>query len=125
MVFSQLELHSESDVEQKFIVPLLTQVPPLGLGYSSWDFRTKTDIRKLTIGKGTTRKLYYPDYAIVISGLPIMIIEAKAPEEQLSEGYREARLYATEINARYPHKVNPCSRVVATNGRILLCGEWI
>lgn len=121
---SNLTFHSESDVEQKLITPLLTEDSAVGLGYSPWDFRTKVDIRKLTVGKGTSGKLYYPDYAIVISGLPVLIVEAKAPGEDLNEAFREARLYASEINSRYPHNINPCCRIVATNGEDIVCGKW-
>jgi type I site-specific restriction endonuclease len=101
---------SESDVEQKFIVSLLLQAAPDGLGYSDVDYRTKVDIRKLAIDKGNSKKLYYPDYAIVCDGLPLLIIEAKTPGQDLREAMREARLYAAEINASYPKGINPCER---------------
>lgn len=115
---------SESDVEQKFIVPLLVQASPDGLGYSETDFRTKVDIRKLAIDKGNSKKLYYPDYAIVCDGLPLLIIEAKTPGQNLIEAMREARLYAAEINASYPKGVNPCERIFATDGLSILAGFW-
>lgn len=115
---------SESDVEQKFIVPLLLQESPDGLGYSETDFRTKVDIRKLAIDKGNSKKLYYPDYAIVCDGLPLLIIEAKTPGQDLNEAMREARLYAAEINASYPKGVNPCERIFATDGLSILAGFW-
>ena len=60
-------LESESDVEQKFILKLLTSPFPNGLEYSAPDFRTKYDIRKISIGKGNSRKLYYPDYIIILN----------------------------------------------------------
>lgn len=110
------ELANESDVEQKFILPLLTTSPPTGLGYGSIDFRTKPDIRRLKLDKGKAEKLYHPDYAIVIAGIPVFIIEAKRPDEDLVEALREARLYAIELNASFPPHVNPCQRVVASNG---------
>ena len=97
--YQNLTLLSESDVEQKFIIDLLTTEIPDGLGFKTSDFKTKIDIRKIAIDKGTKKKLYFPDYAVVIDGLPLMIIEAKTPGEDLSEAIREARLYATEINS--------------------------
>lgn len=115
---------SESDVEQKFIAPLLVAPSPEGLGYSPFDYRTKTSIKKIIIDKGNTKKLYYPDYVIICDGLPLVVIEAKAPGEDLVEAFREARLYAAAINAEYTNNTNPCEKVIATDGRNLLAGFW-
>jgi hypothetical protein len=123
--FCRLEdLITESDVEQKLIMPALTATPPLGLGYDAVDIRTKSDIKTLTIDKGKKQKLYYPDYAIVLAGLPVMIVEAKKPGESLDEAYREARLYATELNAQFPTGLNPCHRIVVSDGTHLNSGVW-
>jgi hypothetical protein len=122
--YADIELLTESDVEQKFVYRLLTQPEPVGLGYTDFDFRTKTDIRKLQIDKGAKRKLYYPDYAIIVNGIPSLIIEAKTPKEDVSEAFRQARLYATEINASYPKMINPCERIIVTDGTILVAGFW-
>lgn len=116
-------MFTESDVEQKFIYNLLTSSSPVGLDFFPDDVQTKRDIRSFTIGKGTSKKLYFPDYVVVLDGLPTMIIEAKKPQDKdLEEAYREARLYAAEINAAYKTQVNPCSRVIATNGERLIAG---
>lgn len=119
-----VELATESDVEQKFIARFLVESPPFGLGYSANDFLTKIDIRKLAIDKGKGKKLYFPDYAVICDGLPLVIIEAKTPGEDLDEALREARLYASEINSAYQRNVNPCERVIATDGVNLLASYW-
>lgn len=116
MFVKRNELENEADVEMKFIVPLLTTPQPEGLGYSLLDFKPKHDIRKFTIYKGKNEKLYYPDFLVLIAGVPVFIIEAKAPGEDLSEALREARLYAYELNATCPPNVNPCTRVIVTDG---------
>lgn len=113
------ELHTESDVEQKVLWPLIVGPAPLGLGYSSADVLTKPNIRLLEIGKGAERKLYFPDYLALVAGLPVMVIEAKAVGEPIQAALREARLYANEINALFPQGINPCIRVVACNGEQL------
>jgi len=123
-IYSDIDLVTESDVEQKFIYKLLTTPSPVGLGYSDADFRTKADIRKLTIDKGANRKLYYPDYAIITNGLPTIIIEAKTPGENIDEAIRQARLYATEINSMYKNNINPCSRVIVTDGEQVVACFW-
>lgn len=117
-------LATESDVEQKFISRLLIEPLPFGLGYSEYDFVTKNSIRKLSVDKGKSQKLYYPDYAVICDGLPLIIIEAKAPGEDLDEALREARLYASEINSTYQRNINPCERVIATDGIHLIASFW-
>src|SRR4051812_17847347 len=55
------DLITESDVEQKLVLPLLTTRSPLGLGYNIHEVRTKLSIRRFQIDKGKSQKLYYPD----------------------------------------------------------------
>ena len=108
-------LKTESDVEQKFIYPFLSSSHPLGLGYSPSDILTKHILRQHLIGKGR-QKYYYPDYLITLRGIPLIVVEAKSPGEDLETAYSEARLYCAEINAVFPHNVNVCSRIIVSNG---------
>jgi hypothetical protein len=126
MVVLKLETDvvTESDVEQKIVMPLLTSDCPSGLGISPRAIRTKPNIRHFSIGKGKEQKLYYPDYIVVLAGLPVLVVEAKAPGEDLEEAYREARLYAAELNSLYPSSLNPASKVICTDGRQLIAGGW-
>lgn len=117
-------LTNESDVEQKFIYPFLVEPRPLGLGVPSAVVQTKVSVRRFSIGKGVDQKLYYPDYLLVTLGYPLLVVEAKSPNESVEEGYREARLYAAELNALYAHKVTPARFVIACNGRELWYGHW-
>ena len=124
-IFCKLEgLGNESDVEQKLIFPMLTSDLPDGLGYETSEIWTKPDIRKYQIGKEKPKKLYHPDYVIIQSGIPILTIEAKHPDESVDDGLREARLYATEINAKYPTGLNPCQYVISCNGKRLVACKW-
>ena len=91
------DLVTESDVEQKFVYPLLTCDPPTGLGLLPADILTKTNLRRHPIGKGKSSKLYYPDYLIVLAGLPLLVIEVKAPTEPIATALDEARLYGNEV----------------------------
>jgi hypothetical protein len=117
-------LDNESDVEQKLLYPLLTSRNPEGLGYADAEIKTKPNLRKLEIDKGTSKKIYHPDYAILQSRFPVLICEAKSPSENPHGGYREARLYAAEFNSRFPTGVNPCRFILSTNGRSILYGYW-
>jgi len=118
------DLRNESDVEQKLIYPLLVGAEPLGFGILQNEILTKQNIRRLMIGKGNERKSYFPDYLILISGIPLAVIEAKEPNEDIEEAFREARLYANEVNAIFRTGTNPLTKVVATNGTRLLAGFW-
>ncbi len=106
---------NESDVEQKFIYKLLIDEEPIGLGYNDSDIYTKSKLVGYNIGKGK-QKYYYPDYLISMRGFPLMVIEAKAPNEELNLAYAEARLYAAEINAKHPHNIVVCEKIIVSNG---------
>ena len=115
-------LITESDVEQKLIYPLLTSIKPLGLELSSSQILTKTVLRRYEIGKGQSKKYYYPDYLVSIRGIPLMVIEAKKPGELLATAFSEARLYASEVNAAFPHSVNVCQIIIVCNGNEIWAG---
>ena len=115
-------LENESDVEQKFLYGFLTEPQPLGLELPSSVIQTKANLRRFSIGKGAETKLYFPDYVIVMFGLPLVVIEAKSPTESVEEGYRQARLYAHELNALFATDINPAKFIVASNGRDLWYG---
>ena len=110
------DLNNESDVEQKFLYPVLTSEVPSGLGYEPADVLTKALLKVEIIDKGGKKKSYLPDYILVCRGLPFAVIEAKSPNEQLLDAAREARLYALEINTRYDSGINPCKYCIVSNG---------
>lgn len=109
-------LITESDVEQKLIYPFLTSAPPMGFGLDDSQVLTKSLLRQIAIGKGQSQKYYYPDYLVSIRGIPVLVLEAKKPKEDLNAAYSEARLYAEEINAAFPHGINICQLVIVCNG---------
>jgi RNA recognition motif. (a.k.a. RRM, RBD, or RNP domain) len=116
-VFGALaDLRTESDVEQKLLWPLVTSPIPTGFGLHPSDVITKPNIRRLEIDKGSSRKLYFPDYVVVLAGLPLIVVEAKARGESIHQALREARLYGSELNALFPASINPCIRVIACTG---------
>mgnify|MGYP001327306628 CR=1 FL=1 len=112
-------LHSESDVEQKLVWPLLTRPNPVGMGYEPAEIATKHDIRRYEIDKGSKKRLYYPDYIVLLAGFPAMVVEAKAPGESLDDALDEARLYAAKLNESFPSGINPCLRILASNGEVV------
>jgi hypothetical protein len=117
------ELRTESDVEQKVILPFLLNASYLGLR-SGWvrtkEYMSPTEIDK-TAGK---RHGYIPDYSIWVDSVPLVVVEAKAPDVAIQVALREARLYAGEINKRYPPEVNPIGQVLASNGVEFGLSTW-
>lgn len=121
--FSTIALKNESDVEQKLIIPLLTASEWLDVPAEA--IHTKNYLPPANIGKGRKREIgYYPDYSIWFYGFPIAIVEAKSPNEDTEEGFREAQLYAHEINKAYPSGVSPVQIVACINGREIRIGSW-
>jgi len=115
--------NSEGDVEAQIVLPLLTR--PELLGIPLQDVRSKEGISARDIGKGSKRKIgYIPDFCVYKKSLPLLVVEAKAPQGNVVQAYSEGRLYALEINRSFPSGCNPCCRVIATNGVKLLAGSW-
>ena len=116
------EFATESDVEQSFCWPLLTSESFLGI--PNGNIRTKYTISSILIDKGSKAKRYVPDYLIYVQGLPVLVMETKAPGEDLGEAVREAQLYAHTLNSRWASGISPTRFVIATDGIRLLYGEW-
>ena len=108
-------LRNESDVEQRVLYPFF--VSGMFMGYDPSWVLTQEFCAAATIGKGAKkREGYKPDYMISIAGFPLLICEAKEPNVRVDIAISEARLYAAEINARYPTNSNPISIAVGSNG---------
>lgn len=117
------DLVTESDVEQKFIYQFLTQEYPKGCSYNPSSVMTKHRIKPYIIGKSKPKQ-YFPDYMIEIDGVPVMIIEAKNPDVDVYSAFSEARLYANELNAKFIHQINPCRKIIVSNGITTIAGFY-
>jgi len=106
----KLVLRNESDVEQFFVARLLKD-----LGYKDTNILTKHAIPAYVIGKGQKRQSHIPDYQLRMGKMPVLIIEAKHPEEAIDKYTTEAQDYATVVNRGFIGK-NPIQFVLATNG---------
>lgn len=121
---SSSALQTERDVEDKFLYPLLTSEVPSGLGFEPSQVKGQKNLRSFVIGKGKDQKSYIPDYVVVQGSLPLIIAEGKKPGEDVLSAFREARLYASELNSLHPSGLNPVTRVIATNGSRTLAGWY-
>jgi hypothetical protein len=118
-----LALNTESDVEQKIVMPLLSS--PIFLGIAQKEIFTKVYLAPTELDKKAGKDGgYFPDYTIWMRGFPVLVVEAKAPGVLPETGYREASLYARHLNQVYPTDLNPSRFIVATDGKTLLFGYW-
>lgn len=79
---------SESDVEQKFLFPLLTHVSFLAIPNKS--ILTKKSMGVLSfVEKTALPRNYIPDYIVFIHGLPVCVIEAKASDVSVQQAISE------------------------------------
>lgn len=115
------DLSTESDVEQKFIFPLLTH--PSFLAIPAKNILTKKSMGSFRfVEKASLPKGYVPDYMIFIAGLPVCVIEAKAPGVSVQQAISEARTYADHLNKQFATRVNPVGIVVGCNGSEIAFG---
>jgi hypothetical protein len=120
---SSITMRTESDVEQKLIIKLLTASEWLDIPLDY--VHTKQYLPPIDLDKGAGRRIgYYPDYSIWVDAIPVMIVEAKSPNERFEDGFREAQLYAHELNKAYQTGINPVALVLSTNGKSLRFGTW-
>lgn len=105
-------LRNESDVEQFFMARLLKD-----LGWKDSNILTKHAIPAYEFGKGSKKKKHIPDYQLQSGKTPLLIVEAKHPEEPIGKYLSEAQDYAIVVNRGFIGK-NPIQLVLATNGLI-------
>lgn len=113
------DLTNESTVEDFFITRLLKD-----LGYKDEDIKRKESIEELTIPAGGRKKEQYrPDYVCFILQKPRIIIDAKAPGENVDAFHYQVSGYALTINQQFKEE-NPAKYCVLSNGVITKVYEW-
>jgi type I restriction enzyme M protein len=114
-------LRNESDVEQFFVIPLLAD-----LGFGPDYLETKATIPDATVGKGKKKKTYAPDYLAYIARnktKPVLVIDAKHPDERAEEGVSDAQLYASVIRRRMAEP-KPEQYCIGVNGHLLIVKHY-
>jgi hypothetical protein len=121
--FPLYDCSNESDVEQKFLYPLLNH--PQFLAIPSRCILTKKSLRAFSfVSKASLPRDYVPDYLVFLFGFPVLVIEAKSPLMGANVAIAEARLYAHVLNENFPSGTNPVFLVCGCNGREFLVGSW-
>lgn len=111
-------LNNESAVEQFFVIRLLNF-----LGYKDSNIKTKTSIKELIIGRGSSKEKYKPDHVIILKGKPRIVTEVKSPEESLNEWIYQPSGYCLSLNQQ-DSKEDPVRYFILTNGNIFNLFEW-
>ena len=103
------DLHNEADVEALFVEPLIQH-----LGFPHNHIRRKAAIERLPIPRGSKVVHYAPDYVLLDSiGRPVVVVDAKSPNEDPSDYRYQVSGYALLINQRYDD--NPIRYCVVSN----------
>jgi type I restriction enzyme M protein len=92
------------------------------LGYQDADIALKHSISELAVGKGSKKVLYRPDYVLKAAGIPAIVVDAKSPEEDITEWEHQCSSYCLEINKEYDY--NPVKYFVLTNGNQTALYQW-
>ncbi|WP_141655805.1 hypothetical protein [Thiomonas bhubaneswarensis] len=103
------DLTNEATVESRFVDKLLDD-----LGFLPPEVKLKSSLRELKVGKGSKSALYKPDYAIMSSGMPTLIVDAKSTTVNIYEYEQQCSSYCLEINKAFDH--NPVKYYLLTNG---------
>lgn len=110
-------LTNEASVEKLFVDRLLEH-----LGYGDEDLAVKTSIKELKVGSGSGSSLYKPDYVVLSSGFPAIVVDAKAPAQDIDDWVKQCRSYCLELNTMFEH--NPVEYYVLSNGLYTTLYSW-
>jgi type I restriction enzyme M protein len=90
------DLHNEAAVENFLITPLVKQ-----LGYKDSQIKFKKDIPVEKIALGSKSIKYRPDYLLFFDGKPRVVIDAKSPDESLTNWVQQISSYAVTLNQQF------------------------
>jgi len=111
------DLSNEATVEARFVDKLLDD-----LGFTASEIKLKTSLQELKVGKGSKSALYKPDYVVLSSRLPTLVVDAKSTTENIKDFEQQCSSYCLEINKGYDH--NPVKYYMLSNGIKTALYEW-
>ena len=113
------DLKNEASVEALFVERLLK-----ALNYPDRRVSRKESVTQITIGKGSKKENYRPDYVLLDSaGEPILVLDAKNPAEIPEKYHYQVSAYALYLNQKYQDK-NPVRYTALTNGHRFIVYPW-
>lgn len=114
-------LRGESDVEQNFLVRLLDD-----MGFTEDYRKTKATLRPVRIDKGKKGRIYVPDYICYLDKghkVPVLLVDAKAPDGSAAEGVTDSQLYASVLRRRLA-KPKPEQFCIGSTGLLTLVRHY-
>jgi len=111
-------LNNEDSVEKLFLDRLIKK-----LNFKDSDIKTKQSIKQLTISKGRKKENYKPDYVLYKNKKPIIVVEAKAINEDVDEFIYQGANYSLLLNRAYKNE-NPIKFFIMSNGIITKVFKW-
>ena len=117
-LFCQLsDLNNEADVEAWFIHPLLQS-----LGFVASEIRLKEQIKSYSVGMGSRTEKYTPDFILEKLGQPVVVIDAKNPDQDVYDWVPQCTSYCIEVNRAF--ESNPAQFFVVSNGKQTVLYRW-
>ncbi len=110
-------LKNEASVEKNFVDRLIED-----LGYDDSDVRVKTSLKEIKIGKGSKSELYKPDYIVFLQDVPVVVVDAKDPKEDVDDWTLQCSSYCLELNKKFDY--NPVRYYIISNGLKTSVYEW-
>jgi type I restriction enzyme M protein len=111
-------LTNEATVEDFFVNRLLED-----FGFKDTHIKPKKSINELTIGRGSKKENYKPDYVLVIDEKPKICIDAKDPKERVDDYIYQTSGYSLALNQKYRDE-NPVKFFILTNGVVFKLFKW-
>ena len=102
-------LINEASVETFFVNRMLAD-----FGIPDKAIRTKTSIETVKLSRGSKKHNYRPDYLVLMNGKPVLVIDAKSPEEKIEDHIEQCAHYCLVINRKFDKK--PLRYFLLTNG---------
>ena len=114
---SSQSLTNEASVEKYFVDRLLA-----ALGYADAEIAVKTSLKEIKVGKGAKSELYKPDYMLLDRGVPVVVVDAKGPKEEITKWTLQCSSYCLELNKKFDY--DPVRYYVLSNGLTTSVFQW-
>ena len=111
-------LNNEDSVENFFLDRVIKD-----LKFKDEEIKTKQSIKQLSISQGRRKELYKPDYVLYKNKKPIIVVEAKAVNENVDEFIYQGSNYSLLLNQEYKNE-NPIGFFILSNGIITKLFKW-
>jgi len=110
-------LTNEASVETFFVNKML-----IDLGIPDKAMKLKTSIAKLKLSRGSRTYNYRPDYLVLVKAKPVLVIDAKSPEEKIEDYIEQCAHYCLVINRKSEKKT--LKYFLLTNGLKTGLYQW-